>query len=232
MGRTALPPTHSDINGADINGADINAGRFQWGQTPLNVWNDQAALVLDDVYANLPLEGGITERFQVKRTPVHRPKRSKLMPRALLCFVENQKCSGKKVPQMSKSSRHPKTAKRAVPKRFSPKPVDLPDFGLPSSELLDLNQLGQELNAAHELALTMAAQAHDHLERAEQPGALAREFHTAHANASALAAVRLMNAYRQGLLAIHKLQGSSAHVIPVRHMVDGPGDGAKNRGTP
>ena len=133
---------------------------------------------------------------------------------------------------MSKSSSNSKTAKRAVPKRFSSKPVDLPDFGLPSSELLELHQLGQELTAAHELALTMAAQAHDHLERAEQPGALAREFHTAHANASALAAVRLMNAYRQGLLAMHKLQGSNEQVITVRHMVDGPEDGTKNRGNP
>ena len=122
---------------------------------------------------------------------------------------------------MSKKTHSSKTAKRAVPKRFSPKSVDLPDFGLPSTELLDLDQLGQELNAAHDLALTMAAQAHDHLERAEQPGALAREFHTAHANASALAAVRLMNAYRQGLLAIHKLQGANEQVITVRHIMDG-----------
>ena len=126
---------------------------------------------------------------------------------------------------MSKTKTPSKTAKRTAPKRFSPKhfstkSVDLPDFGLPSSDILNLDQLGQELHAAHELALTMAAQAHDHLERAEQPGALAREFHTAHANASALAAVRLMNAYRQGLLAMHKLQGSNEQVITVRHLVE------------
>ena len=122
---------------------------------------------------------------------------------------------------MPKSSRTAPAADTS-PKKTTPKPLALPDFGPPGHDLLDLELLGEELAAAHELALTMAAQAHDHLERAESPGALAREFHTAHANASALTAVRLMNVYRQGLLAIHKVQGSHEQVITVRHVADGP----------
>ena len=121
---------------------------------------------------------------------------------------------------MHKTAKAARAAK-SPSKTIARKPLVLPDLGPPGHDLLDLEPLGQELTAAHELALTMAAQARDHLERAEQPGALAREFHTAHANASALAAVRLMNVYRQGLLAIHKLQGTPEQVITVRHLVDG-----------
>ncbi len=113
-----------------------------------------------------------------------------------------------------------KPHKNSSPKKSSSAPLALPDFPPPGHDLLDLDLLGQELVAAHELALAMAEKAHDHLERAEQPGALARDFHTAHANASALAAARLMTVYRQGLLAIHKVQGTHEQVITVRHVSD------------
>ncbi len=120
-----------------------------------------------------------------------------------------------------------KAAKRVAPS--SHKPLQLPDLRPPGHDLLALDQLAEELTAAHELALTMAAQAHDHLERAESPGALAREFHTAHANASALAAARLMNVYRQGLLAIHKVQGTNEQVITVKHVMDGTPSKARRK---
>lgn len=112
-------------------------------------------------------------------------------------------------------------AVQATPHRINQTSSLIPQNRAPlGPDALDLDALSQQLSAAHDLAMTMAAQAHDHLDRTEQPGALAREFHTAHANASALAAARLMTVYRQGLLAIHKVHGNQEQVITVRHTVD------------